>query len=103
MPTTNKSYLGTPGLTDGYADPEFCRQIRKTSTGKAHFSATGPFGTYCKDCKFFGYSRTVKSSAGDTIKTIVRRSACGKFYALRGRHGQSIEPGTESCHYFERR
>jgi hypothetical protein len=69
----------------------------------AHWSATGPFGTYCKDCEFFGYSRTVKNSAGDTIKTISRRSACGKYHALTGRDGPAIEPGTESCRYFERR
>jgi hypothetical protein len=102
MPTTNK-HLGTPFLTEGYADPELRRQIEKTSPGMAHWSASGPFGTCCGDCRFFGYSRTFKNSAGDTIKTILRRSACGKFHALTGRHGPPIEPGTESCRYFEGR
>jgi hypothetical protein len=102
MPTTNK-HLGRPGLTEGYADPELCRQIKKTSPGMAHWSASGPFGTCSKDCTFFGYSRTIKNSAGDTIKTISRRGACGKFHALTGEHGPPIEPGTESCRYFERR
>jgi hypothetical protein len=103
MQATNKAHLGTPFLTEGYADPELCRQIKQTSPGMAHWSASGPFGTCCKDCRFFGYWRTIKNSAGDSIKTIFHRSACGKFLALTGRHGPPIEPGTESCRYFERR
>jgi hypothetical protein len=45
MRATNKAHLGTPGLTDGYTDPELCRQIKQTSPGMAHWSASGPFGT----------------------------------------------------------
>jgi hypothetical protein len=102
MLTTKRTYLGTPGLTDGY-DPELTRQIGKSLPGMAHFAATGPFGTSCALCAHLGYHKKVMNKSGDTVRTTFRRDCCGKFHELTGRHGPPIEAGTESCRYFKRR
>jgi hypothetical protein len=95
--------IGSPYLTAGFADPELVRQIKKSVAGMAHFAATGPFGTQCKDCRFFGYSRIYRSGTGDAEKTVFQRSRCGKFFELTRRHGAQVPADTESCKYFERR
>jgi len=46
MSITNSSHL-----TVGH-DPITARQINLSCPGMAHFAATGPFGSCCKDCAF---------------------------------------------------
>jgi hypothetical protein len=99
MATTNKP-LGTPGLTAGYADAELVRQINKSVAGMAHFSATGPFGTQCKDCAHYGVYQQIKNKAGETVKSVFHRGRCAMFRYLTGKLGPPVSPQTESCRYF---
>jgi hypothetical protein len=94
--------LGTSGLTAGYNDAELARQIRKSVPGMAHFAATGPFGTCCKDCKHFGCWKQIRNKRGDVVKTVFLRRSCGKFHELTAQFGDPIPPTTESCRYFQR-
>jgi hypothetical protein len=98
MPTANK-VLGTPGLTDGYADPELVQQIRKTVPGMAHWSGSGN-GRCCKDCSYFGFHETIRNDSGDAVRSVFRGNCCFKFYLLVGKVGGSIPPETENCKYF---
>jgi hypothetical protein len=89
-------------LTQGY-EPVLARQISLTAAGMAHFAATGPFGTKCSDCAFFGYWRQVQNAAGEIATTKFRRRGCHMFFKLTGRHGPEIPGETESCRHFQRR
>lgn len=55
------SILRTPHLTDGYP-PEETRQHRQSVPGMAFFAATGPLGTCCGECTFFGCGDQLKYS-----------------------------------------
>ena len=37
------------------ADPAFKRLVAATPSGMAHWSGTGPPGTVCEQCSFYGY------------------------------------------------
>jgi hypothetical protein len=89
----------TPHRTAG--DAELERQIGLTHVGMAHFAATGPFGTSCGQCAFYGYHRTKRDKAGNAGRTIFRRDCCAKYHAFTGKHGRRIPATTESCRYFE--
>jgi hypothetical protein len=102
MSTTIKP-LSTPGLTAGYADPELVRQIGKSVPGMAHFAATGPFGTHCKDCHYFGAYQQVKNKAGDVVRTPFRSERCAAFLHMTGKLGPAVPPQTESCRHFRYR
>jgi hypothetical protein len=103
MTTTKSKPLGTPGLTAGFADAELVRQIKKSVPGMAHFSATGPFGTACKDCAHYGLWQQIKNQAGDTVNTVFHRGRCAKFRELTNNIGPALPPNTESCRHFQRR
>jgi hypothetical protein len=92
--------LGSSHLTVGYADPELVRQIGQTVAGMAHFSATGPLGTQCKDCQLYGYHRVIRNNVGDAVRSVFRKNCCGKFHELTGKHGDPIPATTESCRHF---
>jgi hypothetical protein len=102
MSTTIKP-LSTPGLTAGYNDPELVRQIGKSVPGMAHFAATGPFGTRCKDCEYYGVYQQIKNKAGDIVDTVFRRGCCGAFLRITGKLGPAIPPQSESCRHFKAR
>jgi hypothetical protein len=89
-------------LTAGYA-PHVARQIELTHPGMAYFSSTGPFGEMCKDCRFYGYRKKVLDKQGNTIRTVFRRHACGRFYELTNKHGPDFPENTDACRYFVRR
>jgi hypothetical protein len=89
-------------LTEGY-EPVLARQICLTAPGMAHFAATGPFGSTCSGCSFWGYWRQVRNVAGDTVGTQFRRSCCGKYFELTRKHGPGIPGNTEACRYFQQR
>jgi hypothetical protein len=100
MSTSNKN-LGSPHLTPGYADPELVRQMNKTAPGMAFWASTGPFGTSCKECAFYGFTHPIRDSAGNTITTVSHRHSCSKFYQMANKVGPTVPPQTESCKYFE--
>jgi hypothetical protein len=86
-------------LTQGY-EPVLECAISLTCPGMAHFAATGPFGTRCAECVFFGYWRQLKNAAGDTVGSKFRKNACGKYFELTRQHGPPVPAGTESCRHF---
>ena len=60
--TSGRQYLPsvlTPHLTDGYP-PEETRQHHQSVPGLAFFAATGPLGTCCGECTFFGCGDRLK-------------------------------------------
>jgi hypothetical protein len=67
----------TPYLTKGHSDM-LEHQIRTTRSGMAHFANTGPFGTVCGECQYWGYHKTRRTASGDAVKTKHVR-ACAKF------------------------
>jgi len=89
-------------LTPGY-DPILERQIARSVPGQAHFAASGPFGTTCAECSYYGYWRQRKNAAGDEIKPNFRKTACGKYFQLTKKHGPPFPANTESCRHFVRK
>jgi len=82
MSITNSSHL-----TVGH-DPITAWQINLSCPGMAHFAATGPFGSCCKDCAFW--------------ETLKKRRRCAKFAQLTGKLGPPIRGDIESCRHFKR-
>jgi hypothetical protein len=91
----------TPHLTEGY-EPTLAMQIKRSRPGMAHFAATGPFGTTCKECIYLGDWKQTRNASGEIVST-KRWGGCRKFRELTGKHGDAVPPGTESCRYFLRR
>jgi hypothetical protein len=91
----------TPNLTKGYSEI-LEHQIGTTRPGQAHFANTGPFGTVCGECLFWGYHKARRTTAGDEVKTKHVR-ACAKYRELTGKHGAVLPANTPSCRYFTRR
>ena len=94
----------TVSLTAVYgADAE--RQHAMTVSGMAFFSATGPFGCICKDCRFYGqvYQR-IHNAAGEMLRTQRKPHACAKYQELMGgKVGGDVPEHTEACRFFEQR
>jgi hypothetical protein len=88
-------------LTKGYSDIVE-HQIRATRPGMAHFANTGPFGTVCGECAYWGYFKTRRTTAGDAVKT-KHVSACAKYRELTNKHGPVVPANTPSCRHFVRR
>jgi hypothetical protein len=55
--------------------------------GMAFFSATGPRGTFCTDCR---WRRDIKSS---------RKIRCALFKLMRGYDGEAFDHVVASCKY----
>jgi hypothetical protein len=69
--------------------------------GMAHFSGTGPQGTVCGGCSYFG-AETSRGAGGHAVMP----SICAKFVAMiRGKRGQREKPKvpatTPSCKYYQ--
>jgi hypothetical protein len=88
-------------LTAGY-ESVLTRQINLTKPGMAHFAASGPLGTVCAQCAFYGDWKQVHDAAGNVVETEFRKGCCRKFHELTGTLGKAIPPNTESCRYFKR-
>jgi hypothetical protein len=82
--------LGNLNLTEVTADQA------QSVPGMAHFSGTGPKGTTCGHCNYWGYRRESKKGG------IISVDACKKFHKLTGEHGPAIKAALPSCKYFER-
>ena len=67
-----------------------------TAPGMAHWAGSGPDGATCGKCRFYGYEYA-KANGDHSFK----RSACGKFYAMTRRHGNSLEERQIGCKYFD--
>ena len=78
-------------------DPGLERAELQTAAGMAHWAGSGPEGSTCGKCRFYGYE-FVKSNGDHSFK----RSACGKFYTMTRRHGGSLEDRQMGCKYFEK-
>lgn len=72
-------------LTD--VDPNHARSM----PGMAHFAGTGPVGTRCGYCVFWG----------DLHKGFGKRD-CRKYYELTAKHGPDIPAVLQSCKYFKK-
>src|SRR5262245_11700756 len=89
-------------LTQGHHD-ELANQINATSPGMAHWAGTGPADTWCSTCLSFGYYKNVRNTAGEVISSKFRKSACGKYHELTGKHGPDIEDNPKSCRHYKPR
>lgn len=69
--------------------------LRAGIRGMAHFPGTGPFGTFCGNCKHYGYFR--ESRHGKSYRT----TACWMFKKLTGKYGPRIKRDNNSCKYFD--
>jgi hypothetical protein len=90
-----------PHLTS--IDPEFDRLVKQTLPGMAHWAGTGPAGTTCEQCRFFGYSVPLRNGAGNTVGTKNHPKSCHRFFELMKQHGKPLMPSTPSCRHFEPR
>lgn len=89
----------SPKLKEAYA-PELESQMRQTAEGMAHWAATGPERTTCRQCSHWnheGYYSAGKKIGGNALKPGV----CSKYAALTRRKGKKIPHATPSCKYFE--
>jgi len=89
-------------LTKGYGDA-LARQINSTVPGMAHWAGSGPADADCSQCKFFGYAQSMRNAAGEIITSKFRKTACGKFHELTGKHGPDIRGSAKACRHFEPR
>jgi hypothetical protein len=87
-------------LTSAYP-PQLEVQIRNTPSGMAHWSGSGPAGTACGGCVFYGYESPRHNVHGDTVGTIKKPQSCRRFYQLTGAHGEPLPPSTPSCRHFQ--
>jgi len=83
-------------------DPVLEHQIETTVPGMAYWARSGPPGTYCYQCAFWGYHKVRRTAAGDAVKS-KHVQACKKFHELTNKHGPVVPASTPSCKYFERR
>ena len=63
------------------------RRIEATPPGMAHLSGTGPPGTVCEQCSFYGYGMQHPNS-------------CYRYYLSVSEHGAAFPAETPSCKYF---
>jgi hypothetical protein len=80
---------------------ELAAQIRNTRPGMAHWSGTGPVGTACSGCAFFGYEAPRRNDHGDTVGAVRKSQSCRRFFQLTGTHGPPLPPFTPSCRHFQ--
>jgi hypothetical protein len=63
------------------------RRIDATPAGMAYLSGTGPPGTVCEQCSFYGYGMQYRNS-------------CYRYYVMGSEHGAAFPPETPSCRHF---
>jgi len=61
--------------------------IDATPSGMAHLSGTGPPGTVCEQCSFYGFHMQHPNS-------------CYRYYLMVSEHGAAFPAETPSCKYF---
>ena len=66
------------------------RRIDATPPGMAHLSGTGPTGTVCGQCSFYGFHTQHPNS-------------CYCYYLRVSKHGAAFSAETPSCKHFTRR
>lgn len=66
------------------------RRIEATPSGMPYLAGTGPPGTECEQCSFFGYSTQYPYS-------------CYRYFEVFQQHGPPLPVGTPSCKHFSRR
>jgi hypothetical protein len=66
------------------------RRIEATPSGMAHWSGTGPPGTVCEQCSFYGFHTQHPNS-------------CYRYYLRVSEHGAPFPAETPSCKHFTRR
>jgi hypothetical protein len=66
---------------------ELKRLIDATPPGMAHWSATGPPGTVCEQCSFYGFHMQHPNS-------------CYRYYLRVSEHGAAFPAETPSCKHF---
>jgi hypothetical protein len=67
-------------------DPALKRLAEATPSGMAHWSGTGPPGTVCGQCSFYGYG--------------VHPNSCYRYYEGVLEHGAALPAETPSCQRF---
>src|SRR5262245_53655187 len=60
------------------------RRIDATAPGMAHLSGTGPPGTVCEQCTWYGFSRQNPNS-------------CHRYFLMTSQHGAAFPGDTPSC------
>jgi hypothetical protein len=70
-------------------DPALKRLVEATPSGMAHWSGTGPPGTVCGQCSFYGYGMQHPNS-------------CYRYYVMRVEHGAAFPAETPSCQHSRR-
>jgi hypothetical protein len=71
-------------------DPALKRLIEATPSGMAYWSGTGPPGTVCEQCSFYGYGTQ-------------HRNSCYRYYEAKMEHGAAFPAETPSCKHFQPR
>jgi hypothetical protein len=66
------------------------RRIEATPSGMAYLSGTGPPGTVCEECTFYGYSTQHPSS-------------CYRYFLMTSQHGAPLPIAIPSCQHFHPR
>jgi hypothetical protein len=79
-PTMTFTYLTPP-------DPAFKRMVEATPSGMPHWSGTGPPGTVCGQCSFYGYWMQYPNS-------------CYRYFLMMKHHGNPLPISTPSCQHF---
>jgi hypothetical protein len=80
----------TPTITCIPDDPAFKRMVEATPSGMPHWSGTGPPGTVCAQCSFYGHDPQHPNS-------------CHRYYVDRLQHGAAFPAETPSCLHFQPR
>jgi hypothetical protein len=66
------------------------RLVEATPSGMAYWSGTGPVGTVCEQCSFYGYD-------------IQYPNSCHRYFLLTTQHGAPLPIPTPSCSFFKAR
>jgi hypothetical protein len=83
------AYRASPTLTITYQtppDPAFKRLVEATPSG---WSGTGPPGTVCEQCSFYGYD--------------AHPNSCYRYFFVTRQHGAAFPAETQSCQHFRPR
>jgi hypothetical protein len=64
------------------------RPVETTPPGMAHLSGTGPPGTVCEQCGYYGMEQA---------------NCCFRYFVMALNHGAAFPPETPSCQYFSPR
>ena len=81
---------GRPTMMFTYEPEALKRLIEATPSGMAYWANTGPPGTVCEQCSFFGYATQYPYS-------------CYRYFEVFRDHGPPLPVGTPSCEHFRPR